>query len=399
MRIIRLRELDSPASIALAAPLAEALSASGAVRVDYTAEAGLVALSAAGQVGVVRVGDVQLVIEPKVPIRRLVFLLGYARHPNHWRDDGVLLDEHADLPEALAHAFLHHASRALEQGVIKGYREIDDAAPVLRGRIREADQLRQRWGRSLPLELRYDDFTVDIAENRFLLGAALRLLRTPGVPRPARTALQRMRLRLADVTAPIAGQPLPTWSPSRLNARYAPALALAELVLAGRSFEQRTGEVRVTGFLLNMASLFEDFVTTALGAALTPHGGRPSLQHRMHLDVDERVRIRPDFVWLRDGRPCIVADAKYKAESPAGFPQADLYQLLAYCTVLRLPVGHLVYARGNESAAEHVVQGAGTRIVSHALELDAAPAAVLADVGRIAERMLDGARLASRAAC
>ena len=29
-------------------------------------------------------------------------------------------------------------------------------------------------------------------------------------------------------------------------------------------------------------------------------------------------------------------DAKYKAEKPAGYPNADLYQLLAYCTVLGL---------------------------------------------------------------
>jgi 5-methylcytosine-specific restriction enzyme subunit McrC len=40
---------------------------------------------------------------------------------------------------------------------------------------------------------------------------------------------------------------------------------------------------------------------------------------------------------------------KYKAEKPGGFPDADLYQLLAYCTTLRLPVGHLVYAEGNEA--------------------------------------------------
>ena len=53
----------------------------------------------------------------------------------------------------------------------------------------------------------------------------------------------------------------------------------------------------------------------------------------------------------RPGAAAAVIDANYKAEKPAGDPNADLYQLLAYCTVLGLPVGHLVYARGNANPA------------------------------------------------
>ena len=58
-----------------------------------------------------------------------------------------------------------------------------------------------------------------------------------------------------------------------------------------------------------------------------------------------------------------VIDAKYKAEKPAGYPNADLYQLLAYCTVLGLRDGHLVYARGNEDPARHVVRQSGVEIL------------------------------------
>jgi 5-methylcytosine-specific restriction endonuclease McrBC regulatory subunit McrC len=34
-----------------------------------------------------------------------------------------------------------------------------------------------------------------------------------------------------------------------------------------------------------------------------------------------------------------VVDVKYNAEQPAGYPNADLYQLLAYCTALGLRRG------------------------------------------------------------
>lgn len=398
MQVVHLRELETREDVNLTAEQADALDRSGVVRVDRPPRHRSYDLTPLSRIGVVRVGDVQLSIAPKVPVERLLFLLGYARAPRRWHDSLVRLDPDLGLPEALAHSFEQLTTRALRQGPLKGYLTIDDSMPLLRGRIREADQLRHRLGRPLPLEVRYDEHSVDIAENRLLLAATLRLLRMPGVPAALRRPLQRIRVRLADVTPPVPGTPAPTWHPSRLNARYAGALALAELVLAGRSFEQRDGDVLVHGFLINMASLFEDFVTTALAEALRDTGGRASIQHPIHLDHDRRVPMKPDFVWLHDGRPVIVADAKYKAERPSGFPNADLYQLLAYCTALDLPVGHLVYAKGNEQAAEHTVRGSGARLVTHALDLDAAPNAVLAGVRRVAAAMTASPLLAPHAA-
>ena len=67
-------------------------------------------------------------------------------------------------------------------------------------------------------------------------------------------------------------------------------------------------------------------------------------QVRYYLDQAGQVPLRPDIVWKIGGTTAAVIDAKYKAEKPAGYPNADLYQLLAYCTILGLPVGHLVYA-------------------------------------------------------
>jgi 5-methylcytosine-specific restriction enzyme subunit McrC len=82
------------------------------------------------------------------------------------------------------------------------------------------------------------------------------------------------------------------------------------------------------------------------------------------------VRLYPDIVWQVGGSPGAVIDAKYKAEKPRGYPNADLYQLLAYCTVLGLRTGHLVYARGNEEPTRHVIRDAGIEIICHALDLD-----------------------------
>lgn len=352
-----------------------------------TVDDGVWAVSAAGRIGVVRVGDLEVIVQPKLDIERLVFMMGYARNPTYWRDDRVHLDPRGDLPEALAESFRRFATRALGQGLLKGYLTVDDTTSVLRGRIREADQIRQRFGRMIPLEVTYNEFTVDVAENQILLAALHRILRMPSVSKKTRQGLQRLRLQLVDVSPLTRGARRPSWQPSRLNARYVPALRIAEMILDGHSFEQRVGTLLVSGFLVNMAKIFEDFVCVALREALKSGEGRGHLQYATHLDRAELVSMRPDFVWSIDRAPVLVVDAKYKAEKPSRFPNADLYQLLAYCTVLGIREGHLVYAQGEEMPRLHEISGTDVRIHRHTLDLALQPDALLAQVQTLADRI------------
>ncbi|MEU2508159.1 restriction endonuclease [Streptomyces sp. NPDC007863] len=328
-------------------------------------------------------------ITPKVPIARLFFLLGYSLDPRGgWRGGQVDAAEHRDLLPALAHAVERQIDRALRQGLLQGYRETEESALVVRGRTRETDQIRRRFGAPLPVEVTYDEFTTDIAENRILRTAVERLLRLPGVPRDVRRRLLHHRLRLADVTPIVRGQSLPSWQPSRLNARYQHALHLARAVLDDASPEHALGGLRIDGFLFNMNKLFEDFVTVALRESLRGTDLGCRLQDSHHLDEAAAIRMKPDFVLYRpDATPLAVADAKYKAEKRDGYPDADLYQMLAYCTALGLPEGHLVYAKGNEPHAAHRVRNAGVVIHQHALDLDQAPAALLADIASVSRHM------------
>ncbi len=383
---LTLTEGAAPEQVALDRATAQALHDSGAVNVVRTESPDFWLLSDTGQIGVIRTGGLQVVIKPKVKVDRLVFMMGYARNPDFWRNDRVRVDPDDDLVTGLAESFRRLASMALEQGLLKGYVTIDESTFVLRGRIREAEQLKRGYGRMIPLEVTYDDFIADIAENQILLAATRQLLRLREVSGDTRRGLHRIAWKLAGISLPTAGVALPAWSPSRLNARYVPALRVAELILQGRSFEQRSGELIVSGFVFSMSKIFEDFVCVALSQAMLSAGGRASLQYKTHLDVDREVRIRPDYVWLRGG-PKIVADAKYKAEKPAGFPQADLYQLLAYCTVLGLSEGHLIYARGNEEPRVHGIAGTNVRLHCHTLDLTDTPQGLLRQVAEKAEAM------------
>ncbi|MGW7568958.1 McrC family protein [Streptomyces tendae] len=328
-------------------------------------------------------------VAPKVPIARLFFLLGYSLDPQGgWRDGEVGVAEHRDLLPALAHAVERQVDRALRQGLLQGYRHTEESSLIVRGRIREAEQIRRRFGATLPVEVAYDEFTTDIAENRILRTAVERLLRLPGVPGDVRRRLLHQRARLADVTPVVRGQELPGWRPTRLNARYHHALRIAEVCLRGASAEHSPGGLRIDGFLFDMNQLFEDFVTVALREAVRGGGRTSRLQDSHHLDEASAIRMRPDFVlYGADDIPCAVVDAKYKAEKRGGYPDADLYQMLAYCTALGLREGHLVYAKGNAPHVSHQVRHAGILIHQHALDLDQDPAGLLADIGRVARRM------------
>ena len=303
-----------------------------------------------------------------------------------------------DLVPALAEAFASHAERALATGLLQGYQELDDEVTVLRGRFRAGEQLGRRYGIALPLLVRYDDYTVDIAENRLLRGAVERLLRLPGVTSASRARLQALRHRLAAVSSVTPGAKLPEWTSSRLNARYHDALWLAELVLGEGSVNQVPGNLRIDGFLVNMAKVFEDFMTAALSAALVPYGGACRAQGPWWLDERAELALRPDLVWYRDSRPAAVVDAKYKAERYDGFPNADVYQMLAYCTALDLRRGDLVYAKGNERARSWRVRNANVTVTAHTLDLAASPDDVLGQVNGLAGRLAAGAcRTSARA--
>ena len=340
----------------------------------------------AGKVGAAKVGGIEIHIKPKVPIARLLFLVGYALHAAAWRPETVPVAEAADLVPVVAQALWRQTERAIGQGLLPGYILVEESSQVLRGRLRESEQLRRHHGLPLPLEIQYDEFTIDIPENRILRTACERMLAVPLVDDESQRMLRRLLRDFSDVTPLHRGEQIPGWQATRLNAQYHAALRLAELVLRASSVEHESGTVAVNGFLLDMPRLFEDFVTVALREALVPaYGGRVDDQDQNHFDEAGLVRLRPDIVWKIRRSAVAVIDAKYKAEKPAGYPNADLYQLLAYCTVLGLHSGHLVYAQGNEKPVRHVVRRSGIEIFSHAVDLDQEPDILISQMRDLAQ--------------
>lgn len=98
-------------------------------------------------------------VQPKTPISRVMWMMGYVRDPAWWSQHTALADTDTDLVAALAEAFVIAAERATARGLLSGYREVEDSGPVLRGRLRAGDQITRRFfARTAWWVIRYDEY-------------------------------------------------------------------------------------------------------------------------------------------------------------------------------------------------------------------------------------------------
>lgn len=399
MREISLKEYERSKPVGLSVSERDALSeAIPSLSISHVAgESGKYTLRPSSVVGAVEVGGLSVIIKPKIGVGQLVSLACYAMGGGRkglveFGGDFAYAEETA-LPEFLARAFADAAEKAFARGLLRGYVAREEALQTIRGRIRFDDQIRRRFGLPLPVEVRYDEFTDDILSNR-LVKAANRLLRRAGPLSPGtRRRLGRIDALLDGVS--LCGYPrnaVPEVKFDRLNGHYEAVVALARLVLRYGAHEAERGDVRASGFTMDMNAVFQEFVTAALREKL----GLPSCMFGERwvnsLDVEEKIGLEPDLVWQEGGSCVFVGDAKYKripnrehGERDDRASNADLYQILAYATALDLPGGMLVYAEGEANEATYTVRHAGKRLQVVALNLSGTLDAVLARVGEIAE--------------
>ena len=337
-------------------------------------------------VGAVEIGDLSVLIQPKIAIPQLLSLASYAMGVFKPQEERLFdFEEEQALPDTLALALAAAARRAFSRGLLHGYRTEEEALYTVRGRIRFADQIRQRFGIPLPIEVRYDEFTDDITENRLVNAAARRLGGMRLRSTQARRNLGWIASMLENVSPVEFGtKDVPDVSFDRLNEHYRVVVGLSRLILRHSAFESKRGAVRATGFLIDMNTLFQEFVTVALREALGESERVFRESNIDTLDDNDKVKLKPDLSWWRGSECLFVGDAKYKRIENENVPNADLYQLLAYVTALDLPGGLLVYAQGEAETATYNVRNSDKRLEVAALDLRGSLDSVLRRVDGLA---------------
>ena len=164
--------------------------------------------------------------------------------------------------------------------------------------------------------------------------------------------------------------------------------------------EARAGGEDASAFIVDMNDVFERFVCTALREQLRLDAKAFPTENRGHtvyLDTGRFVLLKPDLSWWVAGRCVFAGDCKYK-RTVGTIPNADIYQMLAYLTALQLPEGLLIYAAGEDTPAELIIEQASKRLHVRTLDVSRPPTQLMHDVRSLAQSVRDMATTVSTAA-
>ena len=345
-------------------------------------------LTAQQYVGTLVVGDMRILIRPKIGLQNLFLMLEVGLPEQAWRKEDFDYATNPDLLQSLVSFYARTLETTLARGLYRSYRNRNEDLKAIRGRIDFGRQL-SRARLPIPVACRYGEFTSDVIENQGLRAAVRLSLRVPEVDLADRRRLMRELVAMEEVSdVPARGNDLQRIHYSRLNEHYRPAIGLARLLLDNLTLIDRRGATTAASFVVDMNKLFESFVTERLRRALEGHLTVEG-QKKSHLDEEKEVHIQPDLRFRHPGSRLItyVGDIKYKLTDDAVARSADYYQLLAYTTALDLPEGVLIYCHedGGKPAGEITVRHAGKRLHVRALDLSGSPAEVGAEVERLAD--------------
>jgi 5-methylcytosine-specific restriction enzyme subunit McrC len=205
-------------------------------------------LVATHHVGLLHLADLSLQVLPKMhrspnsdrktqhaeATRNLLVLLSYALNlPLHDHHAATQTHQPHDWLDLLTRLFAADLLHQLHHAPHRAYTTCDDDLPLLRGKLRIADQLR-RPDRHHRFACTFDEFSLDNPLNRVFRFVIHRLLPLT-TSSTTRQTLTTLRDLLDDVSLPAHLTPAdadPARLLTRLNRRYLPALTLARLFLS-----------------------------------------------------------------------------------------------------------------------------------------------------------------------
>jgi 5-methylcytosine-specific restriction enzyme subunit McrC len=314
-----------------------------------------VVVKARGAVGVVRFDAFDVHIHPKfsgnaIGLFRLVAYTSGIEAISEFATAPSIRAEGEPLADMFVRLLTREVERIVRLGPRVDYVVREDQLTALRGRLLYERQVRERMGVFDRLICRFDELEHDVPDNQLLalaLAQGSRIATSSGVRRQCAAAADQ----LAAICDPQGfdiqrGRAAITYD--RLNEHYRRAHELAWIVLdaLGPDEALRPGAAPARSFLIDLATIFERFVTRLLTDVLDPAAYTVQEQRRSSIywrpdTASSYATVRPDvIVTARTGSPRRVpVDAKYKrygdAPDTRSYGAADLSQAFVYAYAFR----------------------------------------------------------------
>ncbi len=302
-------------------------------------------IEATSFVGRIRLGPLEITVEPKLAGLPLLRLLRYAyrlRHLDLFTDADFGLSAHT-FQDILIQELAREGEALMARGLRREYVRREEPLGTLRGSIDMGRLARSGGLASATLPCLFHERREDALLNQVLRAGLALGARTTTDP-SLRGQLGRLNGLLGETVSAtrLSDQVLrrARHSLNRLTATYQPALTLIELLWEnqGLSLEDGSGRVELPGFLFDMNRFFQALLSRFLGENLP--GYRLEDEHRLRgvfayaPNFNPRGQRpptpRPDYVLWQGPRLAAVLDAKYRDLWTTPLPPEWLYQLAIY---------------------------------------------------------------------
>jgi 5-methylcytosine-specific restriction enzyme subunit McrC len=276
-------------------------------------------------VGVIASGNLQIVVQPKIPLAHLLFLFECAKVMPRIATSIVGLSAGESMLDLLARWYLAALELLFANDIVRDYREVFDSLDSLQGRLDATKTARSYYSGCIQFSCMFEQYDADNALNRILRGAAERIAADYLIDSDLRRRLRLVARRFIGVGSLRPGDQRAVTD--RRTASYEPALVLAKLILSGRSLSVGAGAHRAQAFLLPTPFAVQEGLTKLLRDSLK---GSTDVR-AASISVGRGLTVNPDLFFQGFNA---VADVKYKL-SERHVNRADLYQVVAFADTLR----------------------------------------------------------------
>ena len=309
-------------------------------------------LKAFSFVGFLTIGNLRIVIEPKIQGMQLMTLLRYAYGLRDLRlltrvAPSIGSDSFLDL---LIQLLLDECQELIARGLHRRYEAVAGRLATPRGRL-DLQALARDGIVSANLPCKYHPRVEDCLHNRVLL-AGLRFAAEITRDRDLRSELRRtasiLETGVSCIRVNAATIEKLRRQTNRLTIAYEPAISLIEILLdsSGVGFQGAPQELRPRGFLFDMNLFFQRLLGRFLRENLPPDhhvDEQMAIKGMMAYLQEHNPRSRrapaprPDYCVKTEGGRTLLLDAKYRDLWVEDLPAEWLYQLAIYALSQRPP--------------------------------------------------------------
>jgi 5-methylcytosine-specific restriction enzyme subunit McrC len=289
----------------------------------------------ADAVGVIVVGSLQLLVQPKIPPAHLLYLFEHSRRLPRLDIRPARVAAGESLWSLVAASFLTATEAVIRRDLVRDYQPKEQDLAAARGQVNPLRTATAFYSGRTTMHCRFSEFGIDTPLNRVLKAAAREVVSSHTLDWSLRQRSLRVLSRLADIGDLQRHDCHVT--PDRRTGHYTDAITLAIHILRGVGRALGHGVQSAWAFLIRTPEMVEDGVRAVLDGGL----GAGHVQKRGIRLTDSTLTFNPDLLF-DNGRA--VADVKYKLSGGA-WDRSDLFQVIAFAEAFRARDGAIVRFR------------------------------------------------------